>query len=188
VLFDELEKAHPDVLNVLLQVLDEGRLTDAQGREVDFRNTIVLMTSNVGAHVITEALQGGKASAAEIEERVQSALRGHFRPEFINRIDEVVVFQALREQDMLLIVDLQLESLTQRLRAKKLSLHLDDQAKRVLARQGYDPIYGARPLKRAIQQRLENPLAQAILNGDFPSGSQIVAVAEGDELALELAS
>ena len=188
VLFDEIEKAHPDVLNILLQLLDEGRLTDAQGREVDFRNTIVLMTSNVGAHAITARVESGAGSAEELEEEVHEALRGHFRPEFINRIDEVVVFQALRMEDMVKIVDIQLRRLQGRLAAKKLTLTLDDEAKELVARQGFDPLYGARPLKRAIQQLLENPLAEAILNGEFPDGSRILASPEGDELALHLAS
>ncbi|MSQ81429.1 MAG: ATP-dependent chaperone ClpB [Myxococcales bacterium] len=169
VLFDEIEKAHPDVLNILLQVLDEGRLTDSQGRQIDFRNTLVLMTSNIGSALILEA-KGDQA----IKQVVQDELRRHFRPEFLNRIDEVAVFNALRKQDMVHIVDIQLERFKKRLADKKLGLTVTPEAKQLLGDEGYDPHFGARPLKRVLQNRIENPLAVQILGGKFPAGTHIV--------------
>ena len=180
VLFDEVEKAHPDVFNVLLQLLDDGRLTDSLGRVVDFRNTIVLMTSNLGSHAILEAANDG--DDADVEATVQAALRGHFRPEFLNRIDEVVTFHSLRRQDMEKIVELQLKRLDKRLADRKITLILTPQAKALLAELGYDPQFGARPLKRVLQRRLENPLAMEILSGHFADGSVVVADAEGGDL------
>jgi ATP-dependent Clp protease ATP-binding subunit ClpB len=174
VLFDEVEKAHGDVLNVLLQVLDEGRLTDSLGRTVDFRNTLVLMTSNIGSSAILDAHSHGSA----IADIVHSELRKHFRPEFLNRIDEVVIFNSLREQDMERIVDIQLARFEKRLTDKKLGLAVSDEARRLLAREGYDPQYGARPLKRTLQTRLENPLATELLQGKYPAGSHIVVSVE----------
>ncbi len=171
VLFDEIEKAHPDVLNVLLQVLDEGRLTDSLGRTVDFRNTIVLMTSNVGSAAILEAPDANDEGVREI---VQGELRRHFRPEFLNRIDEIVFFNRLREEDMEKIVDIQLQRFRKRLDDKKLGLTVTEEARKLLAHEGYDPQYGARPLKRVLQQRLENPLALQLLEGRYPAGSHIV--------------
>ena len=172
VLLDEIEKAHPDVLNVLLQVLDDGRLTDSLGRTVDFRNTLVLMTSNIGSHAVLEAADQG---ATAVEAAVQSALRAHFRPEFLNRIDEVVIFHSLRPEDMGHIVRIQLGHLLRRLEARKLELSLSDEAIDLLAQRGYDPQYGARPLKRVLQREVENPLATLILQGRLPEGSHIMA-------------
>ena len=171
VLFDEIEKAHPDVLNVLLQVLDEGRLTDSLGRTVDFRNTLVLMTSNVGSAAILDA---GDVGDDQVRSVVQSELRRQFRPEFLNRIDEIVFFNRLRAEDMEKIVDIQLTRFRRRLEEKKLGLTVTDEARRLLAHEGYDPQYGARPLKRVLQQRLENPLALQLLEGRYPPGSHIV--------------
>ena len=190
VLFDEIEKAHPDVLNILLQLLDDGRLTDSLGRSVDFRNTTVLMTSNLGSHAILDAASeaDGQRVAAKVEAAVQNALRSHFRPEFLNRIDEVVIFHSLRLEDVLQITDIQLGRLAQRLIARKLVLTLEDEAKVLLANEGYDPQFGARPLKRALQQLVENPLASALLAGQFPEGSRIIGSVMNGAIAFSLAS
>jgi ATP-dependent Clp protease ATP-binding subunit ClpB len=172
ILFDEIEKAHPDVFNVLLQILDDGRLTDSQGRTVDFRNTVIIMTSNVGSQMI---LERGTADWAEIEQAVLAALRQHFRPEFLNRVDDVIVFRPLSLAQLDEIVDLQLARLRQLLAERKITLALTPEAKRVLTGEGYDPAYGARPLKRAIQRLIQNPLSLAILNGTFHEGDHILA-------------
>jgi ATP-dependent Clp protease ATP-binding subunit ClpB len=170
VLFDEVEKAHPEVLNVLLQLLDDGRLTDAQGRTVDFRNTIVIMTSNLGSQWIVER----GLSADEIRERVMDAVRTHFRPELINRIDEIVIFGALGLEQIQRIVEIQLGGLRKRLAERKMSLELTPAAEQELARAGFDPVYGARPLKRTIQKELVQPLAVRLLAGTFADGDTIV--------------
>ena len=180
VLFDEIEKAHPDVFNVMLQLLDDGRLTDSMGRSVDFRNTIVLMTSNLGSHAILEA--AGAGGDAAVEATVHAALQSHFRPEFLNRIDEVVIFHSLRRQDMEQIVALQLKRLDKRLADRKMTLSVTPEARTLLAELGYDPQFGARPLKRVLQRRLENPLAMELLSGRFGDGSAIVADAEDGEI------
>jgi ATP-dependent Clp protease ATP-binding subunit ClpB len=180
VLLDEVEKAHPDVFNVLLQVLDDGRLTDGQGRTVDFRNTVIVMTSNLGSQRIQEL--AGAANYARMKEEVLAVVGAHFRPEFINRIDDVVVFHPLEPEHIRRIVDIQLEYLRRRLRDRDIALMLSPEARDRLAQAGFDPVYGARPLKRAIQQQLENPLAQRILRGDFAPGDTIRVVAEGDAL------
>jgi ATP-dependent Clp protease ATP-binding subunit ClpB len=166
ILFDEIEKAHRDVFNVLLQVLDDGRLTDGQGRTVNFKNAVIVMTSNIGSAEI-QRLTGENAAEWEIEAAVKEMLKQHFRPEFLNRIDETIVFHPLQKEQLTRIVDVQLEHLRKRLAARHLSLQISDAARLLLAEEGYDPIYGARPLKRVIQQRVENPLAQRILGGDF---------------------
>ena len=171
VLFDEVEKAHPDVFNVLLQVLDDGRITDGQGRTVDFKNTVIIMTSNLGSQFILDP----KLSSTEAERRVQDALKGHFRPEFLNRVDEIIIFDRLSDTDLKQIVTIQLASLVKRLEAKKLTLALSDEAKEVLAKEGYDPVYGARPLKRAIQREILDPLSLEILEGRFKEGDHIAA-------------
>ena len=162
-LLDEVEKAHPDVFNVLLQVLDDGRLTDGQGRTVDFRNTVIIMTSNLGSHVIQEL--AGEANYAQMKPAVMEIVQQHFRPEFINRVDDIVVFHPLGREQMRSIVDIQLGYLRQRLAERDIELVLDDAARDLLGEAGFDPVYGARPLKRAIQQQVENPLAQRILQG-----------------------
>jgi ATP-dependent Clp protease ATP-binding subunit ClpB len=177
-LLDEIEKAHPEVLNVLLQLLDDGRLTDGQGRTVDFRNTLVIMTSNLGSQWILEL---GEEDRAEMERRVQEALREHFRPEFLNRVDEVIVFHSLTRGDIRRIVDLQVEGLRALLGERELDLTLTDAARDALAEEGYDPHFGARPLKRTIQRRLQNPLAMKLLAGEFKPGQTIeVDVARGE--------
>ncbi|HVJ29278.1 MAG TPA: AAA family ATPase, partial [Gammaproteobacteria bacterium] len=180
VLLDEVEKAHPDVFNVLLQVLDDGRLTDGQGRTVDFRNTVIVMTSNLGSQRIQEL--AGEANYARMKAEVMEIVGQHFRPEFINRVDDVVVFHPLEQEHIRKIVDIQLEYLKRRLGEREIRLVLDSAARDRLAQAGFDPVYGARPLKRAIQQQLENPLAQRILRGDFGPGDVIRVVVEGDTL------
>jgi ATP-dependent Clp protease ATP-binding subunit ClpB len=171
VLLDEIEKAHPDVFNVLLQVLDDGRLTDGQGRTVDFRNTVIVMTSNLGSQRIQEL--AGEENYAQMKTDVMEIVGQHFRPEFLNRIDDVVVFHPLQKEQIRQIVDIQLDYLRRRLRDRDIELAVEDSALERLADAGFDPVYGARPLKRAIQQQLENPLAQRILSGDFEPGDTI---------------
>jgi ATP-dependent Clp protease ATP-binding subunit ClpB len=177
VLFDEIEKAHHDVFNALLQVLDDGRITDGQGRTVDFKNTVIIMTSNIGSQFILD-----DANAEQREARVLEALRGHFRPEFLNRIDEIIIFDRLNEEDLKRIVEIQVERLIQRLAVKKLTLILTDAAKAHLAREGYDPVYGARPLKRVIQRDLLDPLSLEILAGTFLEGDTITAHARDGKI------
>ncbi|WP_396625436.1 ATP-dependent chaperone ClpB [Luteitalea sp.] len=177
VLFDEIEKAHPEVLNVLLQVLDDGRLTDGRGRTVDFKNTVVIMTSNLGSQYLAErALRDGAVDEGTRRE-VLDAMRQHFRPEFINRIDEIIVFHPLGREHMGRIIDLQMARLLARLQERKITLHLGDTARQALIDEGYDPLYGARPLKRTLQKRVLDPLAMRVLQGEFK---------EGDEIALDL--
>ena len=170
ILFDEIEKAHPEVFNVLLQVLDDGRMTDGKGRTVDFRNTIIIMTSNLGSHFIAESRDEQK-----MREEVMEIVRQHFRPEFLNRIDDIVIFHPLKQEDIARIIDIQLRFLQKVLEQKHLSLSLTDRAKEFLARVGYDPVYGARPLKRAIQQYIQNPLAVQLLSGSIHEGEQVTA-------------
>jgi ATP-dependent Clp protease ATP-binding subunit ClpB len=172
ILFDEIEKAHRDVFNVLLQVLDDGRLTDGQGRTVNFKNTVIVMTSNIGSSEI-QRLGSENAQEWEIEAAVKEMLKQHFRPEFLNRIDETIVFHPLQKEQLVKIVDVQLEHLHKRLAARHLKLNISNEAKKLLADEGYDPVYGARPLKRVIQQRLENPLAQRILSGEYSEGDTV---------------
>jgi ATP-dependent Clp protease ATP-binding subunit ClpB len=180
VLFDEIEKAHPEVFNVLLQILDDGRMTDGHGRTVDFKNTIIIMTSNVGSQWVQEL---GASNRPEMERRVTEALRSTFKPEFLNRIDEIIVFHGLGPEQIGVIVDIQLERLRRRLAERRVELVLDESARELLARRGYDPVYGARPLKRAIQQLVENPLALELLKGRFPEGARVGATAEGERIA-----
>jgi len=177
ILFDEIEKAHQDVFNILLQILDDGRLTDSQGRTVDFRNTVIVMTSNIGSHFI---LERSGADWAETESQVMNALRQHFRPEFLNRVDDVIVFRPLGEAELASIIDLQLDRLHALLADRKLTLELTPEAKKIVAAEGFDPAYGARPLKRSIQRMLQDPLAMAVLEGRFPPGSRIVATVDGE--------
>jgi len=178
ILLDEIEKAHPDVFNILLQVLDDGRLTDGQGRTVDFKNTVIIMTSNIGSEVIQEF--AGDSEYQEMKTQVMNILGHHFKPEFINRVDESVVFHPLVAEQIKQIAEIQLQALTERLNAQDLSLVISDEALSLIADAGFDPIFGARPLKRAIQQGIENPLAQKILGNEFAKGSTIeVSVIEG---------
>jgi len=183
ILLDEIEKAHPDVFNVLLQVLDDGRLTDGQGRTVDFRNCVVIMTSNLGSQVIQEL--SGEANYAKMKEAVMQVVTQHFRPEFINRVDEIVVFHSLGRDQIRSIVDIQLGRLRQRLAERDITLRLDDDARDKIGEAGFDTVYGARPLKRAIQSQIENPLAQRILKGDFIAGDRVIAKIKRDALVFE---
>ena len=178
ILLDEVEKAHSDVFNILLQILDDGRLTDGKGRTVDFKNTIIIMTSNLGSHVIKELSQ----DYAKMEREVTAILESHFRPEFLNRVDEVIIFKALTQDAILGIVDLQIDELRERLIEKGIGIELSEKAKRLLAERGYDPVYGARPLKRTIQRDIQNPLAQKILEGKYKEGARVkVDVKDGNE-------
>jgi ATP-dependent Clp protease ATP-binding subunit ClpB len=181
ILLDEVEKAHPDVFNVLLQVLDDGRLTDGQGRTVDFRNTVIIMTSNLGSQEIQQ--HAGEKNYARMRAAVMEIVQQSFRPEFINRIDDIVVFHPLGTDQIRAIVDIQLAYLRKRLTERNMDLTLDDSARDLLGEAGFDPVYGARPLKRAIQQQIENPLAQRILQGEFVPGDRVRVTARGGQLA-----
>jgi ATP-dependent Clp protease ATP-binding subunit ClpB len=188
ILFDEVEKAHSDVWNVLLQVLDDGRLTDGQGRTVDFKNTVLILTSNIGSAQIQALDERGGLDPASRRDVIRTAVmdevRRVFRPEFINRLDEIVVFNRLEQAQIREIVDIQLQRFMRRLERRGMTLELSDRAKDVLARAGWDPQYGARPLKRAIQRYLEDPLARKVLGGEFPLGTRVVAdSANGSDLA-----
>jgi ATP-dependent Clp protease ATP-binding subunit ClpB len=177
VLFDEVEKAHSDVFNVLLQVLDDGRLTDGQGRTVDFSNTIIILTSNLGSQYLSSMTDGQKVE--EVEPQVMEVVRAHFRPEFLNRLDEIILFHRLGQEHMGPIVDIQVGRVQRLLADRKVRLELSDSARAWLGRVGYDPVYGARPLKRAVQKYLQDPLADAILRGEVADGAT-VKVDEGD--------
>jgi ATP-dependent Clp protease ATP-binding subunit ClpC len=180
-LFDEIEKAHPDVFNILLQILDDGRLTDAQGRTVDFKNTIVIMTSNIGADRIQEYARTGGTNFEELKEELMELLRQSFRPEFINRIDEIIVFRALTDEQLAEITKLFLDRLSRRLRAQRIEVEFTDEAVELLAEEGFDPQFGARPLRRTIQRRVENELSRLVLGGDVQPGDKVVVgVADGD--------
>jgi ATP-dependent Clp protease ATP-binding subunit ClpB len=183
ILLDEIEKAHQDVFNVLLQVLDDGRLTDGQGRTVDFRNTVIIMTSNLGSQVIQEL--AGEGNYQRMKTAVMETVQQHFRPEFINRVDEIVVFHSLGREQIRSIVDIQLGRLRQRLAERDITLRLDDDARDKIGEAGFDTVYGARPLKRAIQSQIENPLAQRILKGDFIAGDRVIAKIKRDALVFE---
>jgi ATP-dependent Clp protease ATP-binding subunit ClpB len=181
VLFDEIEKAHPDVFNVLLQLLDDGRLTDSQGRVVNFKNTIVIMTSNIGTAELSEM-----TDQKEMEGHIQKSLRGHFRPEFLNRVDETIVFARLGQNQIKKIVELQLNILAVRLEQKSISLNVSEKAKDLLARHGYDPVYGARPLKRSIQSLVQDPIAMRLLQGEAKEGDTIKVDAQGEDLVIKV--
>src|SRR6478672_1374889 len=178
ILFDEIEKAHNDVFNILLQVLDDGRLTDGQGHTVDFRNTIIVLTSNLGSDILAALLEGQPSEVAR--EQVMQIVRSSFRPEFLNRLDEIILFNRLGRSDMKRIVDIQLKGLQKLLDDRKIKLEVDEQAKTWLANTGYDPVYGARPLKRVIQRHLQNPLATMLLAGTIKDGDTVgVTVRDG---------
>jgi len=183
ILLDEVEKAHPDVFNVLLQVLDDGRLTDGQGRTVDFRNTVIVMTSNLGSQMIQEmAGEDSPEAYTKMKAAVMGVVQAHFRPEFINRLDDIVVFHPLDKAQIKQIARIQLRGLEKRLGERGMRLEVTDKALELLANVGFDPVYGARPLKRAIQHQIENPLAQEILAGHFTSGDTVKVDAEGGRL------
>ena len=190
ILLDEVEKAHPDVFNILLQVLDDGRLTDGQGRTVDFRNTVIVMTSNLGSQMIQDASENSEGGDVEeqytqMKASVMGVVQAHFRPEFINRLDEIVVFRPLDKTQIRAIARIQLVNLEKRLAERQLKLEVSDAALALLGNTGFDPVYGARPLKRAIQQQLENPLAKQILEGRFQPGETINVAAEGGHLVFK---
>jgi ATP-dependent Clp protease ATP-binding subunit ClpB len=169
ILLDEIEKAHGDVFNILLQILDDGRLTDGKGRTIDFKNTLIIMTSNLGSQVIKQ-LSGDEEKA---EKEVKKILEAHFRPEFLNRVDEVIMFHALSQDVIMKILDLLIEELQQRLEDKRIEILVSPEAKKQLAEQGYDPVYGARPIKRVLQQKIQNPLAMEMLAGNYSEGDVI---------------
>jgi ATP-dependent Clp protease ATP-binding subunit ClpB len=179
VLFDEIEKAHPEVFNVLLQILDDGRMTDGHGRTVDFKNTIIIMTSNVGSQWIREL---GASRREEMESRIIESLRASFKPEFLNRIDETIIFHNLTQKQIGDIVDIQIKRLDERLAAMNIELVLSDRARSLLAEKGYDQTYGARPLKRAIQKYIENPLSMELLKGNIAESTKIAADVKGDRI------
>ena len=180
VLFDEVEKAHADIFNVLLQILDDGRLTDGQGRVVNFKNAVVIMTSNIASPIIQELTQSGE-SQETLRVEVMDELRDEFRPEFLNRIDDIIVFTPLSRKHIGRIVEIQLQRLRQLLADRKIGLELTAAARQQLSEEGYDPVYGARPLKRVIQQRIQNPLALQLLQSEFYDGDTILVDVEGGE-------
>ena len=190
VLFDEIEKAHPDVFNTMLQLLDDGRLTDAQGRTVNFQNTVIIMTSNVGSQHLVSTKQFGFTSSdgvdfAETERRAMDALERAFRPEFINRVDEIIVFEPLTREDVLEIVGIMLSRMNKHLESQRVSVEVTQAAKEFIAEQGYDPKFGARPLARAIRRYVENPLSSRIIGGEFDPGDTVVVDRSGEELTFE---
>jgi ATP-dependent Clp protease ATP-binding subunit ClpB len=180
VLFDEIEKAHPDVFNVLLQVLDDGRLTDGQGRTVDFRNTLIIMTSNLGAEYLVNQADGEDTD--KVRDLVMADVRAHFRPEFLNRVDEIILFHRLKREHMGRIVDIQFDRLHKLLEDRKIAITLEPKAREWLADKGYDPAYGARPLKRVIQKAVQDPLAELILSGKIRDGEKVKISAGRDGL------
>jgi ATP-dependent Clp protease ATP-binding subunit ClpB len=184
ILFDEIEKAHPDVFNIMLQILDDGRLTDSQGRVVDFKNTIIIMTSNIGSDLILD-VAGDDSRYDEMYNRVMGAMRENFRPEFLNRIDEIIIFHALQRDQLRNIVKLQTQYLEDRLSEQKLSLKLSQEALDFLADIGYDPVYGARPLKRAVQRYVETPIAKSLLKGEFSEGDTLFADVADERLTFK---
>jgi ATP-dependent Clp protease ATP-binding subunit ClpB len=175
VLFDEIEKAHPDVFNVLLQVLDDGRLTDGQGRTVDFRNTLIVMTSNLGSEYLVAQPEGEHIDA--VRDQVMAVVRASFRPEFLNRVDEIILFHRLKRDEMSKIVDIQMQRLGKLLEERKIAIVLEPSARDWLAEKGWDPAYGARPLKRVIQKSVQDPLAEMILSGRVKDGEKVVVSA-----------
>jgi ATP-dependent Clp protease ATP-binding subunit ClpB len=177
-LLDEIEKAHPDVFNIFLQILEDGRLTDGKGRTVDFKNTVIIMTSNIASPLIQEAMSGQRTEKAatlseDLKRRIQAILREHFRPEFLNRIDEIVIFNPLGQKQIEQIIELQLAHLTNLLAERKITIELTDKARELLFREGYDPQFGARPLKRAIQRLIQDPLAMKLLDGEVLPGDTL---------------
>jgi ATP-dependent Clp protease ATP-binding subunit ClpB len=182
VLFDEIEKAHPDVFNVLLQVLDDGRLTDGQGRTVDFKNTLIILTSNIGAEFLVNQKEGEDTEA--VRDDVMEMVRAKFRPEFLNRLDEIILFHRLQRADMGRIVEIQMGHLTKLLSDRKITIELDEAARTWLANRGYDPAYGARPLKRVIQRHVQDPLAEQILAGGVKDGDRVRVSARDGTLTI----
>jgi ATP-dependent Clp protease ATP-binding subunit ClpB len=184
VLFDEIEKAHSDVFNTLLQILDDGRLTDSQGRTVDFRNTVIIMTSNIGSLYLLDGVDANGAITEQARDKVMGELRAHFRPEFLNRVDDIVMFKPLTLPEIEQIVDLQIADLRRRLADRRLTLDLTPAGRELIAREGYDPVYGARPLRRFISHEVETRIGRALLAGDIPDGSTITLDAEDGNLVV----
>jgi ATP-dependent Clp protease ATP-binding subunit ClpB len=182
VLFDEIEKAHPDVFNALLQILEDGRMTDGHGRTVDFKNTVIIMTSNLASQTIQDLADRNRK---EMEQRVTAALREAFKPEFLNRVDETIIFNSLGREQIKLIVEIQLKRLRQNLATRKMALEITERAKTLLADKGYDPAFGARPLKRTIQRLIQNPLAVKILEGEFKEGDRVKIDSDGETLLFD---
>jgi ATP-dependent Clp protease ATP-binding subunit ClpC len=191
VLFDEIEKAHPDVMHLLLQILEEGKITDSLGRKIDFRNTIIIMTSNVGAELLKKQTTMGFGAPREghdydsMREKILDETKRVFKPEFLNRLDEIIVFHSLQKSDLLLIVDLEVEKVKQRLRAKEVEIVLDNIAHEFVIEKGYDPNYGARPMRRAVERYLEDPLAEEILRGNVKPGATVHVTAKDGKLVFE---
>ena len=185
-LFDEIEKAHPDVFNILLQVLDDGRITDSTGRTVDFKNTILIMTSNIGSSYLLEGIDEAGDISTQAESLVMEDLRAHFRPEFLNRLDEIILFKPLNKEDIRSIVDLLITNLNKRLEDRSIRVELTDVAKQLVIEQAYDPVYGARPLKRYLQKNVETLSARLILGDQVKEGDTIIIEAEGDKLTAKV--
>jgi ATP-dependent Clp protease ATP-binding subunit ClpB len=185
VLFDEIEKAHMDVFNVLLQILDDGRITDSQGRTVDFKNTVLIMTSNLGAPLLLDGLDQEGNLTPEVQDAVMRELRATFRPEFLNRLDETVLFKPLQKEELMSILDLMLRSIEDRLSEKQVTMALTDEAKELLLREGYDPAFGARPLRRYLQRTLETLLARAIISGEVQDGDHVTIEVKEGSLSLQ---
>jgi ATP-dependent Clp protease ATP-binding subunit ClpB len=183
ILFDEIEKAHPDVFNILLQVLDDGRITDSQGRTIDFKNTVIILTSNLGSRFLIEGVTGDTIPES-VRESVMSEVRKAFRPEFLNRIDETILFKPLTLEEITRIVDLLLADLNKRLADRRVTVALDKKAKAWVGEKGYDPVYGARPLKRFLQRQIETKLARALIGGEVKDGAEVTFKVKGDELVL----
>ena len=188
ILFDEIEKAHPDVFNTFLQILDDGRLTDSQGRTVDFKNTLIIMTSNIGSPLLMEGLDTKGEITEKARKAVMAELRKHFRPEFLNRVDEIVLFKPLTLAEIKKIVDLLLNLLRHRLAERRLTLDLSDTAREHIAREGYDPVYGARFLKRYLQREVETRLSRKLLQGDIPDGSSLTLAYKDGQLDIQVGS
>jgi len=184
ILFDEIEKAHHDVFNVLLQILDDGRVTDAQGRTVDFKNTVIILTSNIGSQYLLEGLGEDGSIRESAAKAVMGELRHHFRPEFLNRVDDVVLFKPLTREEIKRIVDLLMQDLRKRLAGRRITLELTDAARDFVAQEAFDPVYGARPLKRYLQHHLETRLGRALIGGDIRDGATITVDAQGGELVV----
>jgi ATP-dependent Clp protease ATP-binding subunit ClpB len=188
VLFDEIEKAHSDVFNILLQILDDGRITDSHGRTVDFKNTVLILTSNLGAPTLLEGVNSEGHLRSGVKEAVMNELHHTFRPEFLNRLDEVVLYKPLTRAEISKILDLMLQAIEKRLKDRNIHIELYDTARALILRDGYDPVYGARPLKRYLQRNLETKLAKALISGELSEGDTVSVVARGGELAVEKAA
>lgn len=181
-MFDEIEKAHPDVFNILLQLLDDGRLTDNQGRTVDFKNTIIIMTSNIGSSELIEHMNQQGSIPEEIKEKVTGELKNYFRPEFLNRVDDIIVFSALTMTQIKEIIDLAFKAIARRLTDREMTLEMTEAAKDFIAKEAYDPQYGARPIKRYLQKHVENELAGMIIRGDLVDGGKVCVDSDGENL------